>query len=269
MSRVTAVNRVSLALLVLVLLPLGSGQATEKQSPTIAIIIDDLGVEKAMGQRLAEIEAPLTLAFLPYRPHTEKLADLAQRNGKEIMLHAPMANMARIGLGPGGLDIDMSAEEISEILSDSLTAVPHATGVNNHMGSLLTQEEEPMRWVMDELARHKLYFIDSRTTETTVAADTAESRNVPAMSRDVFLDNERSREAIDRQFRLLLEKARENGTAIGIGHPHEETVAYLEEVLPKLDEYGYGVATVSGIWSMRHDNQPLFREVPVPLNRDP
>jgi len=256
-------RRYGLLAVVLVALLAGSAQAMDRQTPTIAIIIDDMGVDREAARRLIRLDAPLTLAFLPYRPHTETLAREARANGKEVMLHAPMANMAQIGLGPGGLDIGMSAEEIAEVLTDSLKSVPHASGVNNHMGSLLTRQERPMRWVMDELARHDLYFIDSRTTHTTVAEDTAESRDIPAMSRDVFLDNKLDREAIDQQFRLLLKKAREKGTAIAIGHPHEETIAYLEEVLPKLHAYGYGIATVSGIWTMRQDQQAAPETAPI------
>lgn len=260
----TVLNRLCLPLL-LALLLCGGAQAVEKQAPTIAIIIDDLGVDRDAARRLIELEAPVTLAFLPYRPYTRELANAASSHGKEVMLHAPMANMAQIALGPGGLDLEMSREQIAGSLSRSLEAVPHASGVNNHMGSLLTREERPMQWVMDEIARHDLYFIDSRTTAATVAAKTAHARDIPTMSRDVFLDNERSKGSIHRQFRLLLEKARENGTAIGIGHPHEETIAYLERILPQLDRYGYAVATVSGVWAMRQDRREVPEEALIPL----
>lgn len=260
----TVLKKTGLAALVLLLL-CGSAVAVEKQAPTVAIIIDDLGMDRQAAQRLIDLDAPVTLAFLPHRPYTRELADAASRHGKEVMLHAPMANMAQIALGPGGLNLGMSREQITRSLSESLKAVPHARGVNNHMGSLLTGEERPMRWVMDEIARHDLYFIDSRTTPATVAAKTAHDRDIPAMSRDVFLDNERSERSIHEQFRRLLEKAREKGTAIGIGHPHEETIAYLEKVLPQLDRYGYAVATVSGVWSMRQDRQAVPDKKLVPL----
>ena len=260
----TVLNRLGLTLL-LALLLCGSAQALEKQAPTIAIIIDDLGVNREAAQRLIRIDAPVTLAFLPYRPYTRELANAANSQGKEVMLHAPMANMAQIALGPGGLDLGMSREQITRALAGSLDAVPHASGVNNHMGSLLTGEEEPMQWVMDEIARHDLYFIDSRTTAATVAASTAHSRDIPTMSRDVFLDNARDQGAIHRQFLRLLETAREKGTAIGIGHPHEETIAYLERILPQLDRYGYAVATVSGLWAMRQDRREVPEDVLVPL----
>ena len=257
--------RFAVALALSVLLLLGSGTAVSQgPPPTIAIIIDDLGLNKEAGERLLAMEQPLTLAFLPHRPYTRGQARTAADSGKQVMLHAPMANQARIGLGPGGLATDMSRQEVQSTLRNALASVPGATGVNNHMGSLLTQVAEPMNWVMDELAGRNLLFIDSRTTAQTVAKTTALSKDIPAMSRDVFLDNERDAASIHRQFRQLLKKARENGTAIGIGHPYKETLDYLEAVLPRLDRHGYAIATVNTVWSMRHDNRPLFPDLPAP-----
>lgn len=250
--------------LVALLLVGPASAAGQGPPPTIAIIIDDLGLNREAGERLLAMDQPLTLAFLPHRPYTRSQASAAANNGKEVMLHAPMANQAHIGLGPGGLSTDMSRKEVQDTLRHALDSVPGAIGVNNHMGSLLTEVEEPMSWVMEELAEHDLYFVDSRTTTLTVAETTALERNVPATSRDVFLDNERDSDSIHHQFEQLLKEARANGTAIGIAHPYDETLDYLEEMLPKLDQHGYAIATVSAVWSMRHDNQPLFREIPDP-----
>ncbi|MFO7787500.1 MAG: divergent polysaccharide deacetylase family protein [Halospina sp.] len=263
--RTDAGLRLALSLALSALLLLGSGSAAAQgPPPTIAIIIDDLGLNQKAGARLLAMDQPLTLAFLPHRPYTREQARAAASDGKEVILHAPMANEARIGLGPGGLAADMSRREVQTTLRSALDSVPGATGVNNHMGSLLTQVDEPMDWVMDELAGRDLLFIDSRTTAATVAATTALSKDVPVMSRDVFLDNKRDQASIHQQFRLLLREARENGTAIGIAHPYEETLDYLEAVLPELDRHGYAVATVSRLWSMRHENQPLLRDIPDP-----
>lgn len=257
--------RPAVVLALSLLLLVGSGAAfSQGPPPTIAIIIDDLGLNREAGERLLAMDQPLTLAFLPHRPYTRTQAIAAADNGKEVILHAPMANQAHIGLGPGGLAAGMSREEVQDTLRSALASVPGATGVNNHMGSLLTEVAEPMSWVMEELAGRNLLFIDSRTTAATVAKTTALSKDVPAMSRDVFLDNERDAASIHRQFRLLLRKARVNGTAIGIAHPYEETLDYLEAVLPELDRHGYAIATVSTVWSMRHDNQPLFPDLPDP-----
>jgi len=232
--------------------------STEAALPTIAIIIDDMGHDWKQGQRLIDMDQPLTLAFLPFRRYTRQLATSAFEKNKEIMLHLPMENTHRLALGRSGITSDMTREEIVGILRLALADIPHVRGMNNHMGSLLTQMKEPMEWVMAELAGQPLYFIDSRTTASTVAAITAGEAGVPAMSRDVFLDHENTREYMEQQFRRLIDIARTQGSAIGIGHPHPATVNFLAEKLPTLDSEGVAVATVSAVWSMRHGNQAMF-----------
>lgn len=228
--------------------------------PTIAIIIDDMGHNLHEGERLANLDQPLTLAFLPYRPHTNALARLAHSRDKEIMLHAPMANTRNFGLGPGGLTSDMDEQSLTTTLRRALQSIPYVEGVNNHMGSLLTQQLRPMDWVMKELYRYPVYFVDSRTIASSIAGNVAEAYQIPTMTRDVFLDHEQTEEFIDRQFKELIRRAKENGSAVGIGHPHTVTVDYLEKHLPLLDEQGIAIATVSGIWAIRNNNRRMFAE---------
>lgn len=235
-------------------------QGDEGVQPTIAIIIDDMGANAIEGRRLIRMEQPLTLAFLPHRRHTRALATSAHRHHKEVMLHAPMDNTRHIGLGAGGLTADMDQATIAATLRDSLQAIPYVQGVNNHMGSLLTQLPEPMTWVMEELRKHPLYFVDSRTIASTIAGQTAADNDIPTLTRDVFLDHEQTEEFVHQQFQLLIQKARENGTAIAIGHPHTVTVDYLEKALPELDEQGIAVATVSAVWAIRNGNRRMFVE---------
>lgn len=235
-------------------------ETAEPYPPTIAIIIDDMGYNLHEGRRLAELDQPLTLAFLPFRQHTAPLARLAHHHSKEIMLHAPMANTRNIGLGAGGLTPAMDEPTLARTLRRALQSIPHVRGVNNHMGSLLTQQLQPMAWVMKELDRYPLYFVDSRTIASSIAGRVAKAYKVPSLTRDVFLDHEQTEEFVDQQFKLLIQKAKEKGTAIGIGHPHKVTVDYLAKHLPTLDEQGIAVATVSGLWAMRNGNRLMFAE---------
>ncbi|WP_227545949.1 divergent polysaccharide deacetylase family protein [Marinobacter fonticola] len=259
--------RVVLGALAISLVATGSASAGtgEQQPPTIAIIIDDMGHDPVQGERLTELDQPLTLAFLPYRRYTRTLAEAAHARGKEIMLHAPMANTRNYALGPGGLTPEMNQLTTTTTLRRALQSIPYVQGVNNHMGSLLTQQRNNMDWIMSELVQYPLYFVDSRTIASTVAADSAETHRVPNLTRDVFLDHEQTEAFVDRQFKLLIETAKRNGTAIGIGHPHKVTVDYLEKNLPLLDAQGIAVATVSGLWAMRHDNAPMFVEIKRPV----
>lgn len=237
-------------------------------NPTIAIIIDDMGNHFSEGRELINLPYPLTLSFLPYRKHTQQLAEEAYYSGKEVMLHIPMANTRGMKLGAGALTLDMLKPEIVNELTKALAAVPHIMGLNNHMGSAFTQNTEAMTWVLQVVAHRPLYFVDSRTIASTVAASVAEQNNIPNLSRDVFLDHEQDRTAIHQQFMRLLSIARKHGTALAIGHPHRETIDYLNYVLPKLDEKGFSMATVSGLWQVQHQSAHMF-PIADPKTRPP
>ena len=229
--------------------------ADNSMPPTIAVIIDDLGHQKDIGERLINIPAPLTLAFLPMRQYSDSLARQAYRNGKEVMLHAPMENTRNFPLGAAGLSSNMSDAELLATFRQALQSVPYLSGVNNHMGSTLTQNQRAMNAIMKELQSYPLYFVDSRTTSLSVAHDTAKDHDIPSLNRDVFLDNDLSTSHIHAQFGKLIGIARKQGTAIAIGHPHLKTVRYLERMLPRLGKEGIAVATVKGIWEIRNSQQ--------------
>ena len=225
--------------------PVVAGEHEGQLPPTIAIIIDDMGHNLVEGERLIALDQPITLAFLPYRRYTTRLAELAHQKHKEIMLHAPMANTRNIGLGPGGLNPDMDQNSLATTLRRALQSIPHV---------------QTMDWVMSELDHYPVYFVDSRTIASSIAGEVAAAYRIPTLTRDVFLDHEQTEEFVDQQFELLIKRAKENGSAIGIGHPHKVTVDYLEKRLPELDEQGIAVATVSGVWAMRNGNRPMFAE---------
>lgn len=245
-----------------------SVMAEQDQAPTIAIIIDDMGHSYEHGVELINLPYPLTLSFLPNRRFTQRLVEMANFHGKEIMLHAPMQNSFGFDLGYGGLKKNMSEAEIKVTLVNSFDKIKHMVGLNNHMGSVLTSDRKAMRWVMETVSQYPFYFVDSRTSSLSVAATMAEQLNIPSMSRDIFLDHVQEREFIQRQFLKLLDIAVEKGTAIAIGHPHPETIEYLSWALSKLDEKGISIASASNIWQIRHPTQDIQQELAKrPLHR--
>jgi polysaccharide deacetylase 2 family uncharacterized protein YibQ len=210
----------------------------EDDLASIVLIVDDMGNSLDLGQRAINLPGAINYAFLPHSPHRVSLANMAFSQMKEVMLHAPMSNLNSHPTGPGGLTPDMSRQQFLQTLSNNLEAIPHVRGVNNHMGSLMTQLRQPMDWLMTALKQQDLYFVDSRTTPLTVAKSTATKLELPSLRRDIFLDNKRQHDAIAIQFEQLITLAKKTGTAVGIGHPHPETLEYLEQVLPTLEQRG-------------------------------
>lgn len=224
-----------------------SATGDEGFTPAIALIIDDLGNQMHAGARAVRLPGAVTYAILPLTPHARALAEQAHRRDKEIMLHLPMQSMDTRALGPGGLTLDMTREEFIRTLDRNLASVPYVAGINNHMGSLLTRHPGDMDLLMQAMAdKGNLYFVDSRTTHHTVAYKMAEERRVPYVQRDVFLDGTPNDAAhVRRQFALLVKRAKEQGLAVGIGHPYPETLHVLESALRGLKKQGIRLLPVS------------------------
>jgi len=219
----------------------------EVPQPRLVLVIDDMGDNRKAGLEALKLQGPVTYAFLPHSPFGAELAELAQQRGKEVILHAPMANTHNRALGPGALTTSMSQQEFKKTLRAGLDSIPHVIGFNNHMGSLLTQNQQMMGWAMDVAEERQLFFLDSRTTAKTVAWRTARNAGVPWLLRDVFLDHERTTDFVDHQFLKALAVARRYGTAVVIGHPYEVTVDYLKAALPALDEAGVQLVSASAL----------------------
>ncbi|HTF98220.1 MAG TPA: divergent polysaccharide deacetylase family protein [Cellvibrio sp.] len=230
----------------------------------LAIIIDDIGYNLPLGQRTTQLPGPFTLAVLPFTPHGRELAELAHQRGKELMLHAPMSNHHDYPLGPGGLVSGMERADFLAVLRQNLANIPYIKGVNNHMGSLLTEQTEPMRWLMLELQTRDLYFVDSRTTAKTQALIEAERIRLPSRRRDVFLDDTRTRDHIKQQLLLALQKARQQGSAIAIGHPYPETLNVLNNIQPLLENYNVELVPVSKLVAEFTPTFPLRNYCPAP-----
>jgi polysaccharide deacetylase 2 family uncharacterized protein YibQ len=215
--------------------------------PRLAIVIDDLGSDRAQADTLFRLSYPLTISILPHHSNSSEIAEEAHRRGYEVMLHLPMASYAgdkdeSIELHPG-----MDASSVGNAFVAMLDTVPYASGVNNHEGSLGTSNQRLMDELMPLLRQHQLFFIDSRTTAATVAETTAHAAGVPAASRNVFLDDDQSAAAIRKQFALAIRDAREKGSALAIGHPHPETLQVLAEMLPEAGREGVTLVFASDL----------------------
>ena len=231
--------------LLIVLLLSSTGQASQ-DGPAVAIIIDDIGYRIHDDRQALALPGPFSYAVLPHTPGADEAIHSVRESNRDLILHMPMEklhpqNKAEV---PGTLRQDMSQARYIRTIHRNIAAVPDIIAVNNHEGSRLTANTERMRWLMKELASYPhLAFIDSRTTRHTVALSTARQYGLITTHRDVFLDHEP--EKIQDQFDLLIETAKRNGTALGVAHPHKETIRYLRSQLPALEQHGVHLIPVS------------------------
>ena len=204
--------------------------------PRVALVIDDMGYDRALNQAFLALDVPLTVSVLPFSPNGRQIAADARRRGCQVMLHLPMEpeEYPRVDPGPGALLAGMAPNQIIDQVRRDLEQVPGAVGVNNHMGSRLTQDADRMNQLFSVLKKRGLFFVDSRTTGKTIAYQSARLLKVPFAQRDVFIDHVQQKDLIRKQLDELVRQAEEHGQAIGIAHPHPETLEVLRECLPAI-----------------------------------
>lgn len=213
----------------------------------VALVIDDMGRSLEHVERLSDLGISVTFAVLPYEIRTAEVVDALAALDAEYIVHLPMEAQGGADPGPGALGAEMAGDELIAATREALARVPGAVGVNNHMGSAVVTDLPAMEAVLGELRRRDLYFLDSRTASETLGYTLARRLGVPAAERQVFLDTQRDRAAIRRQFDRLLALAEERGGAIAIAHPYDETLDVLAQGIPEARARGIEFVPVSSL----------------------
>lgn len=224
-----------------------SGNASHSaQVPRLAIILDDLGSERAAAEAVFKLSYPITISVLPNHEHSSEITDEALRRGYQVLLHLPMQSVANETPEAQELHPGMPATEVSALVEQFLKNVPGVVGVNNHQGSQATTDLALMEELMPVLRDRQLFYVDSRTTAATVAYETAQEFGVRSGFRNVpFLDDVAEVTAVRKQLEVALRGARDKGEAVAIGHPHPATLQALGEVLPRAQAQGVRLVFVS------------------------
>lgn len=216
-------------------------------APKIIIVFDDVGLDRAAFDVIMELPGPVTLSFLPYANGIEDMSRRARERGDAILAHVPMEPNGVVDPGPDALLAGMSPDELVEALDRNLARVPSAIGVNNHMGSRLTRDQEAMETVLSALDARGLFFLDSVTTSGTAVRSAGRETGVVTIARDVFLDAEAGQDEVIRQLAQVETIARETGYAIAICHPRVDTLAAIGPWLTSAPSRGFELATVDTI----------------------
>ena len=205
----------------------------------IALVMDDVGYDLDALKRILDLSVPVAISVLPGAPFARESASLSHQHGQTVMLHLPMEPLVpkyQKRMTDTFLRVDMSENELRQTFLHDLEKIPHVEGVNNHMGSRLTQLERPMSWVMRICQEKGLFFVDSKTSGTSVAADIASGMGIAWASRRYFLDHQLDEQAMKQAWNNARACAEKGDHCIVIAHPHEETISFLEKYLTKDDK---------------------------------
>lgn len=221
----------------------------KREQGRIAILIDDFGDRwDSFTQAFLDLPGPISLSIIPGLPYSNRVVQEAKLRGCETLMHLPMQPKGKYtNFSPYMIERTMTRDESQSVVRKAIEALPDVSGINNHMGSLVTADRRMMGHVLEEVKQHQLFFLDSRTTSESVVYDVAHQWGVPTAKRDVFLDNTRTESAVRIEMARLVERASKHGSAIGIGHANSITLEMLREQIPQLTEAGYRFVRISDL----------------------
>jgi uncharacterized protein len=231
--------------------------ALTDKSKLAAIIIDDFGNNMQGTAEIIALPFPIVTAVMPFMSTSKQDAEAAHLAGKEVIVHLPMEPVKGNPkwLGPGAIFTNMPDDEIRKRVDAAIDNIPHAIGVNNHMGSKVTSDARSMRIVMEELKKRNMFFIDSHTNYRSIACRIAKEVDVPCIENELFLDDQHASAHVVHQIGIIQERLKNKGHVIAIGHVGaggKITAVALRQKLPELSE-SVQLLPVSKLISLKRD----------------
>lgn len=209
----------------------------------IAIVIDDFGYGGKGTDEMLKLDIPLTAAIIPFLEKSKYDADIAVKNGKEVIIHMPMeANTDNHCLGKDPILLSLSDNEITKRVNAAFDEIKVAKGMNNHMGSRVTSNERAIGTVLDVVKEKNVFYLDSKTSQKSKVEKLCKDKNIPYYTRDIFLDHVNSQANVEKELDKAYEVAKKNGKCVVIGHVGAQggntTVNGLKNKIPQLKDKG-------------------------------
>ncbi|WP_258167938.1 MULTISPECIES: divergent polysaccharide deacetylase family protein [Paenibacillus] len=195
-------------------------QSDMKPDKKVAIIIDDFGNGQGGTEEMLSLPIKLTVAIMPFLPTSKADAELAHKQGHDVIVHMPMEPKQGNPkwLGPGAITSNMSNEEIRQRVEEAIDNVPYAVGMNNHMGSKITGDERIMSIVLEVCRERGLFFVDSKTNYHSVVGKLAVQMGMPPVANNIFLDDRHTVSHVSKQMKAVETWASEHQNCVTIGH---------------------------------------------------
>jgi len=153
-----------------------------------------------------------------------------------------------INPGPGAIlpTDDMDEWAIKNIVLENLKEVGKVSGMNNHEGSLITENAWASGLILDICREKNIYFLDSRTTSESAVPIAAKERGMKIYERDIFIDNTNSHADMLKEIEKGLKICERKGYVIMIGHVRPHGLAkLLTDNYKKWEDAGFAFSTIS------------------------
>ncbi len=200
--------------------------ARDSTKPKLAIIIDDVSTRNQL-KKIQSTGLKITPSIFPPSQRSMTSHNLA-KGLEHYMIHLPMeSGSAQFNKQTKTLITTFSKEEIEARVKELRALFPTGRYINNHTGSVFTDDYDAMQSLYTALRKEGFVFIDSRTIASTKVPKITDELGDDYVARDVFIDNEHNVPYIHNQLQKAVNIAKKKGYAIAIGHPHTMTLKAL------------------------------------------
>jgi len=233
-----------------------SGNEKIKSKTKLAIVVDDFGIRNnKLLTDFCELNQNLTFAILPDQKYSKLVMRKAAETGHETMIHIPMEPVSYPKNNPGAnaIYVQLSEKEIRRRMEHFIKQFPLCVGANNHMGSFATTDENVMKTVLQVLKEHKLYFVDSRTSQSSIAYDLAKEMMIPTCVNQFFLDTPRiTKKTLSTKLRQLNNLAKKRDKILVITHcATKDRYEFLKDFVQEIEKLDFELVPVSDLFKSK------------------
>ncbi len=218
----------------------------------LAIVVDDFGsVADETLQKWLDLPTEISFAIVSRLKHSEETMNRAHAQGRESLVHVPMEPIGYPRQNPGDdpILLQMDQTQVEKTVLRHINALPLCAGINNHMGSLATTDHDIMAWVMGVLKKKGKSFLDSRTSNVSIAYQAAQKARIPAYRNDLFLDSPDISDAnLETKLRQVQELGQRKNTVVVITHCHNvDKLEYLKTFISRAQAAGFTLIPLSQV----------------------
>ncbi|MDP8269729.1 MAG: divergent polysaccharide deacetylase family protein [Candidatus Tenebribacter davisii] len=219
----------------------------------LAIVVDDFGIRNnTLLDDFCSLDSKVTFAILPDQKYSKLVMNKAATTGHETMIHIPMEPVSypRNNPGPNAIYVHLSEKEIKRRMEHYIKQFPLCVGANNHMGSFVTTDEAVMKTVLKVLKDHNLYFVDSRTSQSSIAYDVAKKMLIPTCENQLFLDTPSITEkTLTKKIQQIKYLAKNKDKMLVITHcATEDRYEFLKEFIKDIKKLDFELVPVSELF---------------------
>jgi len=227
-----------------------TGDVLADGRPTVAIVVSGLGINPSGTlEAIQKLPAEVTLAFAPYGKGLERNVQSARTSGHEVLLEVPLEpfDYPDNDPGPETLLTGQAPRDNLNKLFRVMSRFGGYVGVLNNMGARFTASGADFAPVMEELGARGLGYLDDGSSNRSLAPQLARANRVPFARVDMMLDVNPSRGSILAQLQALEDKARRQGSAIGIVSALPVSIEVVTEWARSLEDKGIQIVPASAL----------------------